>query len=147
MVLMCIFAIMRKNQIGRNGSLHFFENAFDLGANEGHKGIFKIFEYRTLQAIGRNEQASATPCLSFSRANRTQYNPMKLRAGIELREAQNRAATANLNIIGVASNAQHLHWPGCFFVKSDVNHSAASAPKLSVSQVTHKTPSDLFVSN
>src|SRR5262249_55087656 len=132
MVLMCVFAIMSKNYIGRNGSLHFFKYALNLRTNEGHKRIFEVFQDGTLQAIRRDERTGTAPCLTFSRANRAQHNPVKLGAGIELSKAQNRAATANLNIIRVASDAENIQRPGRIFVKSDVNHSAFSLPYFRV---------------
>ena len=111
---MGVTAIVRKDEI-RQGGFQVFKLVFHRGTGIRHEAVPKLSQG---EAANRATSEYTGPLPGFSRTivNGTEHDPMDRGVGELLEQAQNRAATPDLDIIGVRSQtknvqrARRIHW-------------------------------------
>jgi hypothetical protein len=99
MILMCVVAAVRKNDIRVNALLQHLEPRFDLLTLLREKSVLKghylnFGTGRVRQKVGRG-----SPCFTLALTCTAEYAPMNVEANASIQQTQNRRSRANLNVI------------------------------------------------
>ena len=106
-VLVRIVRLVGEYQVRRNQLLQFFKNSLHFGAVIGHESVGKFLQDETID-MRAAKRLRRELCLRPTNANGAEDDPVKGDGGVLLDEAQNRAAAADLDVVGMRTEAQNL---------------------------------------
>ena len=105
-VLMPIIPVVGENQVGTALSFHRLEIVLDLGAEEREESITVLLNLDLLSSSTR-ERLGALPGLASPFFIRAEDDPVDDHVFEPLKEGQDRAAAADLDVVAVCSKAEH----------------------------------------
>jgi len=100
MILMCVIAIVCKNQV-RGGSLQTLKETLDLGSVERKEAVAKILDKDLLSPGGFQKQLGTVTSFLLALFVGTKNNPDDFQIGVSREQTQNSPAAPNLDIVGV----------------------------------------------
>src|SRR5579864_2998636 len=108
MILVRVFGIVSEDDIRRDGFLELFENILYFPAGKRHESVAKGLYDGASEPRSLDKQGSCVACLCLPNSCSAEYDPVKHGAGILFGKSKDRAATADLNIVGMGAETKNL---------------------------------------
>jgi hypothetical protein len=97
---------VRKDEIGGEVALQVLKVFLDGSTDIGKKTLAEIFDDNLFRLYGLEEAGGAVAGFAGPLLIGAEHNPAKLGVRVRLKQSQDRAATANLDIVGVGAEAE-----------------------------------------
>jgi hypothetical protein len=108
MILVPIVARMGENDVGAKFAGEPFEGFFNLRELRGKESVPESVNAHSVGGGGAKKFLRASPRFAIALSGGTQHDPAKLRSRASRREAENRRATSDLDVIRMSAKAEHL---------------------------------------
>src|ERR1017187_9428860 len=131
MILMQIFAVVGEDQIRRDLVAQPLDELLNPLAHEREVTVPKMLDHDPLGNSALQENLCAVFGLTGAQGRGAEDDPMDGDVGVLFGEFQERAAAADLNVVGVGAEAQHGTWGGGPTVKVEGDHGQKRGTRIS----------------